>query len=268
MPGINNFYYSLSKTKLRNPLTWYRHLQIQQSDTMLASYPRSGNTWLRFLLFELLAGYPASFETINRADSAVPELRNLRHAPTSLDGNGRLIKTHEPFRKEYQRAIYLVRDPRDVAISEYYFLKYKGIEFLSFDHYLTHFLKGKVNGFGNWLHHVNSWLTAKQKNEARILVIKYEEIQGSTQQTLFQILDFLNLFPNPNAIQAAIQNNTIQKMRQKEETARQTIFKQYPKEINFVRKGLVRGWENTLTSLQAQRIEDATQNILHSLEYL
>ena len=193
MPDLQKIYYNLAKTKLRTPIIWYRHKQIRQHDTMLASYPRSGNTWLRFLLFNLLSGYSADFETINRPDSFVPELHDFNQAPTPLEGNGRLIKTHEPFRSTYQHAIYLVRDPRDVAISEYFFLKRKGIEYPDFDHFLTHVLSGKVNWFGSWSQHVNSWLVAQQGHKARILVIKYEYIHATTTQNLALILTLLNI---------------------------------------------------------------------------
>lgn len=268
MPIIHNLYYSLAKTNLRSPLVWYRHLQIQQNDVMIASYPRSGNTWLRFLLFELLAGCSADFETINQADSFVPELRNLSQAPTPLPGNGRLIKTHEPFRSEYQNAIYLVRDPRDVAISEYYFLKRKGIEYASFDHFLTQFLRGKVNGFGSWSQHVNSWFTSQQLGKARILVIKYEDLHAVTAQTLEQVLAFLNLVAKPEAVQTAIQNNRFQNMQHKEEKARKTVYEPYPREINFIRQGTAYGWKNDLSSQQAQKIENSFRKLLIPLQYL
>lgn len=268
MPTIQTVYYSLAKTRLRVPLTWYRHLQIHQNDVLLASYPRSGNTWLRFLLYELLTGVQADFETINRADSAVPEIGKVRNAPALLPGNGRIIKTHEPFRKEYKRAIYLVRDPRDVAISEFYFLKGKGINYRSFNLFLTDFLNGKANGYGCWKQHVQSWFNAKQENKAQILVAKYEELQANPKDTLSQITEFLGITADPDRIQTIIQHNAIQKMKNKENKARNTAFKQYTEGVNFIRQGRVRGWEKTLNPEQVHRIESKTQAILDQLGYI
>jgi hypothetical protein len=56
---------------LRAPLAWLRNLGIDSHDVFLASYPRSGNTMLRFMLAEALSSVPSSFETIQRL---IPEV--------------------------------------------------------------------------------------------------------------------------------------------------------------------------------------------------
>ncbi len=134
------------------------HRGLTADDVFLASYPRSGSVWLRFLLTEMLSG-DASFVTIART---VPYVGKHRATPRLVPGGGRMIKTHEPFMSRYRRAIHLVRDPRDVCISYFNFLQRIGKitirggddEAASFDHHVDAFLAGRVDAFGTWQQHV------------------------------------------------------------------------------------------------------------------
>src|SRR5689334_7193419 len=95
-----------------------RNVSVFPDDVFLVSYPRSGNTWTRFLLGNLLwQDTPVTFSNI---ESRIPEIyfnpdrlmRQLRRP--------RLLKSHECFQPHYPRVIYIVRDPRDVATSFYH----------------------------------------------------------------------------------------------------------------------------------------------------
>src|SRR5256886_16759673 len=105
-----------SKTYLRAPLIWLRHRGIDRNDVMVASYPRSGNTWLRFLLTKVLTGKSAAFDNVN---NVIAEIGIHHEALMLLPGKGRLIKTHELYNPAYPRAIYLIRDVRDSLLSQY-----------------------------------------------------------------------------------------------------------------------------------------------------
>src|ERR1039458_1944252 len=113
---VRGLRYRASKTSLLVPIIWLRHCGLDSADVLLASYPRSGQNWTRFLLYELLTRTPADFDTL---EYVIPKIGAHGQAPALLPGCGRLIQTHEPWRKEYKRAIYLVRDVRDVLLSDY-----------------------------------------------------------------------------------------------------------------------------------------------------
>ena len=104
--------HKILKTPVRVPLMWIRHRGFREGDVFLASYPRSGSTWLRFILYELLSGQPATFESVNRYMRG-PGTHNQGLA--ALPNQGRFLSSHEPYRAEYRRAAYLVRDVRDVG---------------------------------------------------------------------------------------------------------------------------------------------------------
>ena len=95
-----------------------RNLTVFPDDVFLTSYPRSGNTWTRFLIGNLIyQDEPVTFANI---ESRLPEIYfNSDHYLRSLP-RPRILKRHECFQPQYPRVIYIVRAPRDVAVSFYH----------------------------------------------------------------------------------------------------------------------------------------------------
>src|SRR5580704_18750665 len=83
----------ITSTKVRNPVVWWRHRGLAPADVILGSYPRSGSTWLRFVLYEILSGESSSFDKVN---AGLRGISDYQHAPGLLPENGRFIGTHEP----------------------------------------------------------------------------------------------------------------------------------------------------------------------------
>lgn len=255
----------LAKTKLRAPLLWVRHRSVLPSDVFVASYPRSGSTWLIFLLVEILTGQSPQFGFAHRI---VPYVGKQRKAPRLLPRAGRLIRTHETYRAAYKRAIYLVRDVRDVLVSECLYWRWRNISSDESDDFLAQFLKGRANQFGSWPDHVNSWLDAASQKKVDIIVLKYEDMRRNTEDVLMEVLSFLKVDADQGRIREAIQNNSIEEMKQKEERARQTVFKTRPRDVPFVHEGSVGGWRQKLTDAQVRLVEGYAGDSLIRTGYL
>src|SRR3954465_10432280 len=170
MLSLRQIRHNLSRTRVRSTLLWMRHRAFNPADVFTASYPRSGSTWLRFILVELLVGQSSGFKNVNQLS---PDVGEHFSANALLPGAGRLIKTHELYLDSYEKAIYLVRDPRDVAISEYAYQKALGVRSGNFEHFLNDFLRKGVNPFGLWTKHVNSWLEAAEAKRCQVLTVRY-----------------------------------------------------------------------------------------------
>ena len=250
--------YKLSMTFLRGPVTALRHRDVRPEDTFVASYPRAGSTWLRFMLQELLTGLPSTFPSVNRV---IPQV-GFHKSAYRLPQGGRFIKTHEAFRPEYRRAIYLARDPRDVVLSEHAFQKALGITTAGLDDYIDDFVKRRVNANGSWRDHARSWLDASENNP-RIRIFRFEDLRRDTPGTLRQILNFLGVSPDQGRILDAIRNNSVAHMRSKELATPQKTSR----EGKFVREGRSGGWRKNLTAQQARRIEQAMQGEMERLAY-
>jgi hypothetical protein len=251
------------RTKLRAPLIWLRHRGLDRHDVFLASYPRSGNTWTRFLLTEILAQESASFDNINQV---IPEMGIHSRAKVELPNGGRLIKTHEPYRKDYRRAIYLVRDFRDVVLSQYARERELGLYQTDFNEYVAAYLDGRLSGFGAWQEHLPTWLDSPLAHSGNLLVIKFEEMRKNPETAISRIVDFLGLPVDAKGIREAIANNSVERMRAKENAA-QTLQKSTGEEGRFVRKGAVAGWREKFTEEQLQLVDQRAGEVLLRMGY-
>jgi hypothetical protein len=88
---------------------------------------------------------------------------------------------------------------------------------------------------------------------------------------LASILDFLGIAAPPDIIADAVESNNIQRMREKENDARKSIFRgkafRYQKGNRFVRDGKSGGWQEKLTAEQLQMIEQHTWETLTRVGY-
>jgi hypothetical protein len=104
----------------RLPGVILNHRSLKSSDVLFASYPKSGNTWIKFMLGQIITGREVDFDSVDRV---IPYLGDDMPPVGPLPNGGRLIKTHEPFRgitaPYVKKAVVLVRDGRDVALSYY-----------------------------------------------------------------------------------------------------------------------------------------------------
>ena len=195
----------------------------------LASYPKSGNTWLRLFLSAYLGDHkdPDTFDInkmmipfslfpknsiIKKLDIDCSNFNNLSASWLQMQTyinltNSRIfLKTHNamctidgnPFTNADQSlgAIYLVRDPRDIVISYSDHLQKTHSEvaenLLKSDTFEEGIIDGKKYNFtllGSWSDHYKSWKNYKGIN---VLVIKYEDLINNTFLTFEKIIKYLN----------------------------------------------------------------------------
>lgn len=248
------------QTPLRTPLVWWRHRDLTPADVFFAAYPKSGTTYIRFVLFEMLSGMPAGFRTTNNLMAGVGL---HKHAMKLLPGGGRLLATHEHYRKEYKRMIYVVRDGRDVMLSEYAYLKaldfYRG----DLDSFLKHFLFTKVSAYGPWQNHVAGFLDSAVAKGDNFMLVRFEDLRANPVPQFQRMADFLGVNIPEERIRTAVANNSIEAMREKEnrEPVKASI------RGRFVRDGKVRGWLSKLTPEQIRLFEQHAGEALVRLGY-
>ena len=272
--------FRLARTQLREPLKMWQHRGLKPEDVYLASFGRSGSTWLRFVLLEIFTGTAAGFLNVH---NIIPEIGMQASVRPILRSGGRLIKTHEPYRPVYKKAIYLVRDVRDVLLSAYALDSTIGMALYhshgrGFDGYMESFLKGETMHQGSWQHHVNSWMDSPLSGNDNLILIRFEDMRQNTESTVTTVLDFLELSYDKHQVHAAIANNSLERMRAKEESVKRSGVKLDKKvlirdltveneEGRFVRKGAIAGWRNKLTEPQVRLIEQRTGATLLRMGY-
>ena len=265
-----------ARSRIRVPRVWSWHLGLKPQDVFLASYPRSGSTWLRFMLFEILTGEDPRFKDI---DKCIPEINMQRGAPPMLPRAGRLIKTHEKYRKDYKKAVYLVRDLRDVFVSCYAAGVQVGLAPLvskgDLDSFLLSFLGGRALAIGSWQEHSRSWLESPLARNGNLMVVRYEHLRQNSEPVLGQILQFLGVPQEAEIIRRAIENNTLHKMRAKEDSAKRAgersallaSHQSSEEDGRFVRTGAIGGWRSKLTDAQLKTIQQYAGDALSAAGY-
>ena len=213
---------------------------------------------------ESISGALCSFENVQRL---VPEIGVHVYAYPLLPGGGRLIKTHERYRRKYRRAIYMVRDIRDVLLSS--FARESAMGLLAspaLDDYIVPFLQGKMSRWGAWPDHVEEWLNSPLARNGDLLVMRFEDVCVDIESSVARSLAFLSMRADPAVIHKACANNSIEKMRAKEDRS-STLPKSHAHEGRLVSSGSVYAWRQKLHPSQVALIEQYAGATLTCLGY-
>ncbi|MEO7598352.1 MAG: sulfotransferase domain-containing protein, partial [Opitutus sp.] len=180
--------------------------QLYHDDTLLVSYPKSGNTWMRFILANLLAK-PGSEIDFHNALEYIPDdsFSELNRFPRP-----RVIKSHEPHRDQPSAVVYIVRDPRDVYVSYFEYLRKKLPPEITF----AAFLRKPDLYPCRWHTHVQSWL---DQPSVRVLV-RYEEMLSDCFGVMKRVLEAIpQISASDDLLREAIKASSFENMQKIEE---------------------------------------------------
>jgi len=245
-----------------------RALDVFPDDTFIVSYPKSGNTWVRFLIANLVASEPADFLTM---ETRVPSIYNETSRDLAAMPRPRVLKSHEYFDPRYRRVLYVVRDPRDVVVSYYHYWVRKGFitGALSLDDFGDRFLSGRVDAFGTWHENVASWVAPRDGTED-FLVVRYEDLRGDCERELASIARLFNRTPTQADVRRIVEASSFERMRELERVADGATrhLKRKRTDVPFVRKGLAGGWRDELSPRLATRMTEVWAPMMRRFGYV
>jgi aryl sulfotransferase len=272
----------------------------------LASYPKSGNTWMRLALRSLQAegssvdltdivqfGHTVTrrslFDAVLEVDSSdltqdeVEELRPSMH-DLHFDGEGdpQLCKVHDAWFRtgsgrpvfdaaHTHRTIYILRDPRDVAVS---WARFSNVSIEGSIAYLANpdasltssrkHIDGNIaQRIGSWSGHVTSWIDDSGLSP---LVIRYEDMHADLPAVLIRTADHLGWPHSPQAIAGAVAATRFDRLAEQE---RRFGFAEMPDTAKrFFVSGREGGWRDVLTADQASQIERDHRAVMKRFGYL
>ena len=246
-----------------------RRLTVFADDIFIVSYPRSGNTWARFLIGNLLN--PQTQITFANLESLIPEIyflpdRRLRALPRP-----RVLKSHEYFDPRYPRVIYFVRDPRDVAVSTYYYsIKRRDIpDTISLDEFIPEFVRGRFFAdFGTWEQNVRSW-QATRNGKSGFVSVRYEEMLAKPIDTLARIASALDVERRTEDLGRALELSSAARMRnlEREQSSDWKLTRSTRQDIPFVREANAGGWRSKLSAMAVRTIEKEWGKTMKDLGY-
>ena len=280
--------------------------QYKKKIIFIASYMKSGNTWMRSIICSLLNHGKFDLEDLKKIklfsqETFFSSLENIKYkengnidfnfisenwinAQKLINNNSndeiKFFKTHNirgKINNNYftdesvcRGFVYLIRDPRDICIS---LARHMNVDIdqsidiiLNQKKFVTNVFK--VNeSVCTWQEHVESWVNFRTVPR---LILKYEDMLSNNENTMEQIVNFLNIIYNDTK---EINQETIKK------TIEKTKFDNLQKmekingfveatNNNFFRKGKTKQWEKILSNKQKITIENKLGNIMSKLGYL
>jgi Sulfotransferase domain len=247
-----------------------RNLAVYPDDTFIVSYPRSGNTWTRFLIANL--AFPAENVTFTNIERLVPDTSSQSNRALKRTPRPRIIKSHTYFDPRYPKVLYIVRDPRDLVLSYYNFQrKYRQIEDqFPLASYVDDFVNGRLISadWGSWGENVASWVYTCE-NKSSFLLVRYEDMHKNPEREVQRIATFLRLEPTPERLAQAIERSSPQRMRELEraQSNEWVATKKHRQDIPFVGTATSGRWRSDLSLELAQKIESVWGNLMQRLGY-
>ena len=235
---------------------------FRPTDILAVSFPKSGNTWTRMIYANIMREL-FGLEEINlvNLNDLLPEYifqlqathENLRNMRWTYDVP-RLVKTHERYTNIFENlsCIFIVRNPKDVMISYYYYEKAKK---QSYPGDLTAFIRDPRFGIEAWIRHTESWLTNRNKLCA-FEIFRYEEMKESPVRYVKIMLDLMGARLSDEQIDRVIERSSFENTRRLEEKYGLGRYNVFHDSFRFTRDGSVNQWIREMNEEQIRYIDE------------
>jgi hypothetical protein len=223
--------------------------RTEPTDIFIVGYPKSGNTWMQNLIAGVVYGLDPEYLPDSVVSDLIPDVYSCRYYRRY--NTPMYFKTHDLPRPGYRRAIYLLRDGRDVMVSYYHHLRAIGIADIDFADVVT---TGKYFTPSKWHDHVDAWRS--NPFGAEIVTVRYEDLLENPVEELRRICEFAGIERSDELLEAVSSKASFQKMREKEKRSG-WANSSWPNSHSFVRRGETGSFKdempaNVLASFLAQ----------------
>jgi hypothetical protein len=250
---------------------------LRPTDIFLVGHPRSGNTWLAYLLAILLErGDPAGQVTVANIGSFVPVIHGHDATVSAYEGlsNPRIFRNERPNHPDlYPRTLFVVRDPRSTLVSYYHYYKTLADDGrMTLDAFIGSYLAdGCISAFEprvvRWDHQATEWIHRARNRP--VMIVKYEDLHRERKRVLAEVAGFCGLQVSADALASAVERGSLQAMQRAEE--RHGVEPQHPPDPPsrgwFFRQGATDGWKTELSPAALKAIEDAFRPAMATLGY-
>lgn len=264
------FYNSILSFKdLLLKIKYYNFLKLtpynsKHNDIYIVSYPKSGSTWLSFLVANAGLKYFKVNKQINffNYHHIIPDIHDGRDIKENIHPfNSRIIKSHSFFNPFYKSVLYVIRHPEDVMISYFIFLSKLG----RYKDNISKFIRSKKFGISSWVNHVDGWLS--NNNPALgIIVIRYEDLKNNSSKEIINLFEYLGYSLSNEDAEYATLKSSFLNMKKME----QQIYKngrQIADGFEFVRRGKLKDSNNMMSNEDKEFISNSAKKIMKKFNY-
>ncbi|XP_069856081.1 sulfotransferase 2A1-like [Dipodomys merriami] len=242
----------------------HEELVQKDEDIITMTYPKSGTHWLIEILSLIHTKGDPNWVRSVPIHIRSPWIENESGYKCTVERKEGppLITSHLPiqlFPKSFftskAKMIYVIRNPKDVLISSYYFQRFTNLSKKpeSLEQFFEWFLQGYVP-YGSWFDHVRGWMSMREKEN--VLVLSYEQMKKDTRSMVERICGFLGKALEPGELDLVLENSSFQAMKEN----KMSNFSNVPEELvtpgyKITRKGITGDWKNHFTPAQTQAFE-------------
>jgi len=222
----------LPEAKAHDLQRWRRgkeeYWKYRNCDFIFASFGKSGRTWVRVMIsryFQLEYKLPDNilmgFDNYTRLNQNIPKIF-FTHDNYLRGYTGNVDSKKDFYDK---KTILLVRDPRDVAVSQFHQWKYRmRPEKKAMNNYPEHdadisvydFVKHDGQGLNHIIDFMNAWATELDKID-ELLVIRYEDMKARPEEEMRRVVTFLGLEPSDEYLADTAEFASVENLRKKEQ---------------------------------------------------
>ncbi|MCE9631879.1 MAG: sulfotransferase domain-containing protein [Planctomycetia bacterium] len=179
------------------------------SGTIIASFPKAGSTWVRFIIANLYNVLAPEAEAVDfhNIHEIVPEL-GRPDGRRLFVGMPAVWKTHDEWRKGFDRVVLVVRNPWDTLSSFHHYMNGEWGKPATLESVIT----SRRHGAKAVVHHAASYFTRCPD----LLVLTYEALHASPRAEVARLAGFLGLEPTVDQLLAAIDASSFDSMRTSE----------------------------------------------------
>lgn len=245
----------------------------------IASYPKSGTTWLQAIVFQILTTGGKDFEHISfyspfyEMDSTwspgVDSIVNENYTENHRRIGHRVFNTHLLFEMLPQGKsmyfLYIIRSGKDVVVSFFHHLTHQeeGGYSGTFDDFFEDWCSGNI-AFGKWTNHLRSWLRAllpRSASSDRILLLRYDDLLSNLPSEIERISNFLGMPVEPSCAEMLSKRLEFTAMKQE-------IHKYQPISVTwtggycFLRQGITGDHRTLFDSVKLSRFQRFVEETL------
>jgi hypothetical protein len=254
--------------------------KLQRADVVIVSFGKSGRTWLRVMLsrvYQQMYGLSKraliGFDNFHGMNRAIPKIF-FTHDNYIKDYTG-----HEDSKADFygKKVVLLARDPRDVAVSQFFQWKYRmkpnkkilnkypeaGVDVPAYD-----FVMNADAGLPKVIRFLNLW-ASEAEYLGGFFLLRYEDLKARPEETLRGLLEFMETPATDEQIRDAIEFSSYENMKKMEQTKTFWLSggRMVPKDRNNpntykVRRAKVGGYKDYFDDQQVQAIEELVNSTL------
>ncbi|KAL5733412.1 hypothetical protein ACOSQ2_033104 [Xanthoceras sorbifolium] len=269
---------------MKSVLAFQSHFEARSDDIILASFPKTGTTWLKAICVSILECQSKGDDNDHDGGDQTDELskknphacvltvennvygENISNPDDILSGlsSPRLLHTHlsysylpDSIKKSNCKIIYITRNPKDTLVSFWHFMV-KLLGPYPFEKAYDESVKGVVH-YGPHIDHVLEYWFEHLKMSEKILFLKYEELKKDPKGQVKKLSSFIGRPLNDVEVEQVLWKSSLDRLKDLE-VNKTGVVSHYkiPKNIYF-RLGVVGDWKNYFTEEMERNLDEITR---------